>query len=458
MTSISSKKHTLRWPALKWLGIISLFLSSCDDPKEIGSDLFSVEVGLNYTDTLTVNSSTVLIDSIYTGANNSLLLGSYFHPELGYVTSDVFAQIANADTLNSKENSILDSLKMSLVYTNYQGDLTQPQRINVYRLKDSLSRSSSYFTNSTVAYFPEVLKTHTFTPKPLYAKSVNGDSVQYDTLKFHMGLALGKELISKYKDKAISGGGSSFRDFFKGFYFQTAESKKAALLNFSPAYSKMTLHWHNPGDTLKYFLNYYFSLSNTYTLEFNARFNQIKSKKVGVLANLVKSGDKISSLKTNNTTYVQSGTGIVTKIDLPYLTKLKGNNDVAVNKAELVFQGADNLDLSQTIGQLSLIESDGSNRPLRNTYGLKYFVAEGASGVQTATYNSFTNTYSFNVTTIMQALLTGNKANLGFLLTPAISADASGNAKISSESVRFIPLNALKAKLKIYYSYIAKAK
>jgi hypothetical protein len=95
---------------------------------------------------------------------------------------------------------------------------------------------------------------------------------------------------------------------------------------------------------------------------------------------------------------------------------------------------------------------------LRNTYGLKYFVAEGASGVQTASYNSSTNTYSFNVTTIMQALLTGNKANLGFLLTPAISADASGNAKISSESARFIPLNALKAKLKIYYSYIAKAK
>ena len=56
-----------------------------------------------------------------------------------------------------------------------------------------------------------------------------------------MGLALGKELISKYKDKAISGGGSSFRDFFKGFYIQTAETKKAALLNFSPAYSKMTL-------------------------------------------------------------------------------------------------------------------------------------------------------------------------------------------------------------------------
>jgi len=458
MTLISLKKLTLKWPALKWVGIISLFLSSCDAPKEIGSDLFSVEVGLNYTDTLTVNSSTVLLDSIYTGPNKSFLLGSYFHPELGYVTADVYTQIANADSLNSKENSILDSLKMSLVYTNFQGDLTQPQSIKIYRLKDSLSRSASYFTNSTASYFPEVLKTLTFKPNPIFAKSVNGDSVKYDTLNFHMGLALGKELMSKYTDKSISGGGSSFRDFFRGFYIQTVETKKAALLNFSPAYSKMTLHWHNPGDTLKYYLNYYFSLSNTYTPEFNARFNQIRSKKVGLLANLVKSGDKLSSLKTNNTSYVQAGTGIATKIDLPYLTKLRGNNNIAVNKAELVFQGADNLDLGQTLAQLSLIEPDGSGKPIRNTYGLKYFVAESAAGVQTANYNSSTNTYSFNVTRLMQSYLTGNKDNLGFLLTPAISPDASGVAKISSETARFIPLNALKAKLKIYYSYIAKSK
>lgn len=64
MTSISSKKPTLNWLATKWLGIFSLFLASCDTPKEIGADLFSVEVGLNFTDTLQVESSTVLMDSI----------------------------------------------------------------------------------------------------------------------------------------------------------------------------------------------------------------------------------------------------------------------------------------------------------------------------------------------------------------------------------------------------------
>ncbi|MEN9363781.1 MAG: hypothetical protein RI903_1090 [Bacteroidota bacterium] len=456
MTSISSKKPTWNWLAIKWLGIISLFLSSCDAPKEIGADLFSVEVGLNYTDTLTIKSGTVLMDSIQTGGNSTFLLGSYYHPELGYVSSNVFTQLANADTLNSKATSIVDSLQMHLIYKNTQGDLSQPQTIELYRLADTLSTLTSYYTNSSVAIKPELLKRFSFVPKPIKKESANGDSVQFDTLKFQIPLALGKELISKYTDKAISGGGSAFRNYFRGLYIKSEAGKKASLLAFSPTYSRMTLHWHNPGDTTKYYLNYYFSLSNAYVTEINARFNQISAQRIGPLAAIVKPGDKVSSLKTNNTTYVQSGTGIVTKIELPYLLNLRGNRNVAVNKAELVFSGIDKLDFNQTIGQLSLIESDGSNKPLRNSYGLKYIYSEGGAGVATATYDIATNSYTFNVTTLMQSMLSGKKANLGYLLTPAISADAAGNAKILNESGRFIALNALKAKLKIYYSYIAK--
>lgn len=90
MTSISSKKPTWKCPAIKWVGILSLFLASCDTPKEIGDDLFSVEVGLNYSDTITVKSSTVLIDSIYTGSPSVLLAGSYNHPVLGTSETSFF--------------------------------------------------------------------------------------------------------------------------------------------------------------------------------------------------------------------------------------------------------------------------------------------------------------------------------------------------------------------------------
>jgi hypothetical protein len=456
MTSISSKKPTLNWLATKWLGIFSLFLASCDTPKEIGADLFSVEVGLNFTDTLQIESSTVLVDSIQTGGSNSFLLGSYQHPDLGTFQSSFFAQISNADTLTSKSTSIMDSVRMSLVYTSFQGDTLQPQTISIYKLKDSLSLSTSYFTNSNVAYDANPVASYTFKPRVVNARSFNGDSLKLDTLTFRMSAAYGNELIKNYTDKSLSGGGKLFRASFPGLYIKSSSAAKAALLGFSPAYSKMTLYWHNPGDETKYYLNYYFSLSTAISAEVQARFNKFEITRSGTLAALVKPGDIISSKKTNNTTFVQSGSGIVTRINLPTLLNLKGKNNVAVNKAELVLSGIDGLDLNNTLGQLSLLLVDGANKPLRNSSGLGYVISEGGGGIQTATYNAAFNNYTFNITTELQSVLAGRKSNLGYLVTPTLASASNGQTKMVSESARFVPLNALKARVRLYYTYIAK--
>ena len=456
MTSISSKKPTLNWPAIKWLGIISLFLASCDTPKEIGADLFSVEVGLNYTDTLKVESATVLVDSIQTGASGSFLMGSYQHPELGTFQSSIFAQISNADTLTSKSTSVMDSVRMHLVYAGYQGDTLQTQTVSIYKLKDSLSLSGTYFTNSSLAYDANPVATHTFKPRVIRARSTNGDSLKLDTLSFRMSAAWGNELIKNYSDKTLSGGGKTFRAAFPGLHIKSTSASKAALLAFSPSYSRMTLYWHNPGDTTKYYLNYYFSLSNSLSAEVQARFNKFQSTRTGALAALVKPGDVIASTKTNNTTYVQSGSGIVTRLKLPTLLNLKGNNNVAVNKAELILSGVDGLDLNNTLGQLTLIQVDGNNKPIRNSYGLGYVITEGGAGIQTANYSASFNTYTFNITTELQSILAGRKSNMGYLVTPALSTSTTGTTKMVSESARFVPLNALKAKLRVYYTYIAK--
>jgi hypothetical protein len=457
MTSISSKKRTLNWPAIKWLGIVSLFLASCDTPKEIGADLFSVEVGLNFTDTLRVNSSTVLMDSIQTGASNTLLVGSFLHPTLGTFESAAFTQIANADSLFAKNVSILDSLKMHLVYKNFQGDTNQMHTLQVYKLKDSLSLSTDYFANtSSIAVQPSVVGTHSFRPRPIRSKAFNGDSLKLDTLHFHMSKTLGAELLAKYSDKTLAGGGSAFRATFPGLLFKSITAAKSALIGFSPAYSRMTLHWHNPNDTTKYELNYYFSLSSAMMTEVQARFNQFKINRTGVLASLTKSGQAVPASNTGQVTYVQSGSGLVTKLDLPTLLNLKGNRNIAVNKAELVLEAQDGVDINQSLGQLTLLQVDGNNRPIRNSYGLGYILSEGGSGIQTASFNSSLNTYTFNITTELQSILNGRRGNLGFLVTPSLAASSTGYTKMMSESARFIPLNALKTKLRVYYSYIAK--
>lgn len=456
MTSISSKKRTWKCPAIKWVGILSLFLASCDTPKEIGDDLFSVEVGLNYSDTVTIKSSTVLIDSIYTGSPNTLLVGNYTHPVLGTAEAAAYTQLSNIDTLRAKSTSVFDSLTLRLAYANYQGDTTKTQTISVYRLLDSLNRGTDYFANSAVRNDASLLGRHTFTPRPIRSKAINGDSVRLDTLRFRMSDTFGRELLSKYADVTVGAGSKGFRDYFPGMLFKASATSTGALIGFNPGYSRMTLYYHNPGDTTKYNLDYYFSLSNALYPELLARFNQIKSTKSGALAALQNPGNIVSSTATSGITYIQAGTGVATKVEFPYLLNLKGNRNVAVNKAELVLTAADNIDLQQTIGQLSIVETNATNRTLRNSYGLKYLLSEGGSSVLTAAIDPGAKTYTFNVTTAVQSLLVGKQPNTGWLITPALTANSVGNTRIINESARFVPLQAMKARLKIYYSYIAK--
>jgi hypothetical protein len=457
MTSISSKKRTWKCPAIKWVGILSLFLASCDTPKEIGDDLFSVEVGLNYSDTLTIKSSTVLIDSIYTGSPSTLLVGSFNHPVLGLAESAVFTQLSNIDTLFAKSTSVYDSLTMRLAYAGYQGDTLKAQTLSVYRLLDSLNRGTDYFANSSIPTNPTVLGRHTFAPRPIRTRAMNGDSIRFDTLRFRMSDTFGRELLSKYADATVAAGSKGFRDYFPGMLLKASSSSaSAAMIGFNPGYSRMTLHFHNPGDTTKYYMDYYFSLSNALYPEILARFNQIKSTKTGALAALQNPGNIVSSAATSGITYIQAGTGVATKVEFPYLLNLKGNRNIAVNKAELVLTAADNIDLQHTIGQLSIVETNATNRTLRNSYGLKYLLSEGGSSVITSAIDPGSKTYTFNVTTAMQSLLVGKQANTGWLITPALTSNSAGNTRIINESARFVPLQAMKARLKIYYSYIAK--
>ena len=456
MISISSKKLTWKCPAIKWVGILSLFLASCDTPKEIGDDLFSVEVGLNYSDTISVKSSTVLIDSIYTGSPSTIWVGSFSHPVLGLAESAVYTQVSNIDTLFAKSTSVYDSLTLRLTYASYQGDTTKAQTLSIYRLLDSLNRGTDYFANSSVRSDPTVLGRFTFKPRPIRSKTINGDSILYDTLRFRMSDTFGKELLSKYADVTVAAGSKGFRDYFPGMLFKSSTVSSGAMIGFNPGYSRMTLHFHNPGDTTKYYMDYYFSLSNSLYPELLARFNQIKSTKTGALATLQNPGNIVSSTQTSGLTYIQAGTGVATKVEFPYLLNLKGNRNVAVNKAELVITTADNIDLQQTIGQLSIVETNATNRTLRNSYGLKYLLTEGGSGVITAAINPSSKTYTFNVTTAIQSLLVGKQANTGWLITPALTSNSSGNTRIINESARYVPLQALKTRLKIYYSYIAK--
>ncbi|MCZ8216491.1 MAG: hypothetical protein O9262_09655, partial [Cyclobacteriaceae bacterium] len=64
--------------------LIIILWCSCNETSEIGAGFFKEgNLGLNYTDTLTLKVSTVTADSIVTGAATRLLVGNHVDDDLG---------------------------------------------------------------------------------------------------------------------------------------------------------------------------------------------------------------------------------------------------------------------------------------------------------------------------------------------------------------------------------------
>ncbi len=96
------------------LSISALFLA-CEDPQDIGKDLQpqNQDFGVLFTDTVTVRTSTVLVDSVRTSISNYMLAGQYMDAKLGTVTAKTFfqARFSGSDTTYIlAESPVYDSL------------------------------------------------------------------------------------------------------------------------------------------------------------------------------------------------------------------------------------------------------------------------------------------------------------------------------------------------------------
>ena len=86
-------------------------------------------------DTMSIDLSTLIIDSIETSSTENMLVGRYSDPELGNVVSSSYFQIGVPASTALDENEIYDSLTLVLNYGDLAyGDTLQPQTLKVYRL------------------------------------------------------------------------------------------------------------------------------------------------------------------------------------------------------------------------------------------------------------------------------------------------------------------------------------
>jgi Domain of unknown function (DUF4270) len=467
-----------KWQASFIIAIFFLIGTlSCEDPAgQIGAELLISEenISTNFTDTVTVKSSTVLLDSNVSSGNDRLLVGRYTDPVFGTTLAKSFFQITNVDSIKANENSVLDSVVINLGYKYFIGDTTKPQTITVHRvlekigqntgsltkrLLESLDSKNTYFINDKVSYDPMPLGSKTqFFARPIIKKRTSENTLDsMRSLTIRLDDNFGKELLSLGGKKAGSGL-VNFKEYFKGLSLLPSENDNAAILGFEPnntpssvkikpSYLGLYYHTRDQKDTLKAFFLVSFASNPSY----NNRFNYIETdKSATALSKLTKPNDSIEPQGPNGEVFIQSSTGIATKIEFPSLKNLVKDGNIALNKVELLLQPKKLVESTPPTNSLNLILVDPNDkkRPLRTATGeLAAIASENRQTAQIAFYNTEKNEYVFNITNYIQNVVLGKIDNNGLFIT------ATNDFRLN----RLI-LDKNSIKLRIHYSKLGKNK
>lgn len=374
------KKQTIRFFLIS--GIVISILSCDREPGEIGLNLQPGSDRMDlFIDTLSIESYTMLDDSIASDERTLSPLGSYIDPIFGFAKADFFTHVrlssANVNFADAGVNA--DSLVLHLQYSGYYGNLGTSQKIKVYRVRNKKIYADSvyYSSHRFDAVDLEELAVYDFEPD-------ENDSI----VNIHMPNSLLAELTNSNNANYFSSN-DNFIDFFRGLYITTdAVNADGAIYYFNllSANSKMTLYYND-------------SLSFNFLINAAcARINMFEHDYSLASADLVNTIDNFDT--PNDISYLQSLGGLKVKLfvnDLVGLDTLR----FAINKAELQitvnqeFMGQ--FDPPENL-TLVAINEDGLNEFLTDyKINLSYFGGK---------LSKTSYTYTFNIPFHIQELIT----------------------------------------------------
>jgi len=314
---------TIIFGAYCWIG--------CEDPGILKADENFSKSSLRtvFVDTFSIISSTILIDSLPTSGTGQLLVGRYQDAFLGKVSASSFFQIGYQTIFSPGQISTYDSIGLVLPYSRYYyGDTTKAITINVHELSrvNKLTLPLPYRTGEDNSFFvspfqPALYNSSTvsFEPTPITSVAVKF-SPRRDSLYIALPLSFGQNWFDLAKAGALSGVSTSYfsnsssfiTDFFNGIYLTTDGNSDAAIAGFIGSKAKIRLYYKRVINDILQPTYFDFPIVNA-----AAQFNNIQSDRSATpLASLVRS-QAISSKLTSNSTFVQSGVGLATKIEFP---------------------------------------------------------------------------------------------------------------------------------------------
>ena len=299
-----------------FLGVVCslLLFASCSDDSLNESDFEAGEIFTDSNirvfqiDTLTTRISTMKFDSIITSQGSRVLIGEYSDPVFGHVRSSSFIEIIPSSyTIDS--DAVYDSILFVFRYDRYYyNDTLLQNTIHIKSLTESLKPAddTNFYNSSSIGFNEEDLGTLTFAPRPLGT----------DSLNVRISDTLGMELFENLQDKNLTNY-DEFINYFYGLSIQPDENDNGAILGFSLA-SGMRLYYSIAGETesVQYYTDFTINTDSS-PIPF---FNQISAIEPNeYLSSLIDNEISLYSEDANDQSFIQSGIGITTRIEFPYI-------------------------------------------------------------------------------------------------------------------------------------------
>lgn len=324
---------------------VALFFFTCQEETSIlGYKNPNSKFKVSYVE-IPLESSVLLRDSLRTsnffhfGEVNRLLVGNYTDEAFGNIAASAFTQYFTTNIAKLGSTAVFDSVSLQLRFDfyNYGASTPSTQIISVHELDQELKSDSvaNYFNKTNISYSTTLgTKTFSINPEDFAESAKDGDTI---TIRLPLDPNFGQRIFNsaiKYRD-ATSAADSTFARYaefvkeFKGIVIKPESADKIIGFNPTAVQSRITIHYH---ETDKDSLSFNLGFSGV------IGFNQIKADRSATeLSSLNQYYQE--SLQSSDNRYIQSGVGILTKLDFSKFYEFADTIPyVLINSAELVVE------------------------------------------------------------------------------------------------------------------------
>ena len=276
------------------------------------------------------------------------MVGRFNDAELGNMEARGYANIAPpVDYRTPPATATLDSLvlQMRLTYSYGNTDSTK-QRIQVFEVLDTIKSTVGFYSNSSVAISPVALGEVTFGVNPTIFENSLTDTTKYQIVKVKLQGSIFTDLFSDMiKNPTLMGDVNEFMGKYKGLAFRMPDGGGDKILGINPKFAgsfpaakdtKLSMYYTDGGAQTKTDFVLYFANSFTFSQTYPAiSFTQIiTDRSATALSGIEGFKDFIAA---DHRYYVQSGTGLITKLDLADFYKFSDTvQNIVFNSAEIV--------------------------------------------------------------------------------------------------------------------------